>query len=501
MVIRACIKPLNTLLARNNSILTSKISPSTYILSPSQDASQFSKAQLVNHGELEDGVIPEALKYSLPFFVDTLPNGLQVASEPSAVPLVTLTLQIKAGVRNENFQTNGVGHFVKKLKARGTEKRTRTQLAGDLENLGAAIKITTGKEMTTIQVELGPKDLAKGVEILADIASSSKFNKNIIEEQRQASLAGLMNTADHRRFILENIHYTAFRDHMFGQPIRGNSVSIGNITQDSIKDYIDAHYVGSRMVLVATGSVDQSQLKDLADKHFGNMAKAGREVIGEDKPIFTGSSIQIRDDDVDLAHCGVFYLAPGWNSEDFYAFQLLQRIMGDYRPPRDSIINHPHLQYNYLHKWFGEIEDFGEHDSYYLPYSDVGLFGHYASTLDLSGFLAPHACLKATRKTTNYVMESEKFRARNRYYNDLLNQHDLMAQGNEIANQLHYAKRRIPRSEIAKRIAVADPRYLEKVYTKWIWDCELALAFYGPIFTQIRMYGTYRGYTNESNQI
>jgi hypothetical protein len=27
-----------------------------------------------------------------------------------------------------------------------------------------------------------------------------------------------------------------------------------------------------------------------------------------------------------------------------------------------------------------------------------------------------------------------------------------------------------------------DARYLEKVYAKWLWDCELAMAFYGPIF-------------------
>lgn len=501
MVIRGCMRPLNKALARCSSSLTSKPDPSTYILNPSQDSSQFSKIQLVNHGELEDGVIPEALKYSLPFYQDTLPNGIRVASEPSSVPLVTVTLQVKAGVRNEAFQTNGIGHFIKKLRSRGTEKRTRSQLAEDLENLGALIKITAGKEMTTFQLELNQKDLAKGVELLSDIALSSKFNKNTIEVQKESSLLELANTSDHRKFILENIHYTAFRDHMIGQPIRGNSVSVSNITQDAIKDYIDAHYLASRIVLVATGSVNHSEFKELAEKHFGAVGNVGRDITGEDRPVFTGSQVQIRDDDVDLAHCGVFYFAPSWNNEDFYAFQILKRIMGDYRPPRDSIINHPHLQYNYLHKWFGEIEDFGEHDSYYIPYSDVGLFGHYASTLDLSGFLAPEAALKAMRRATNYVMEAEKYRARNRYYNDLLNQTDLLAKGQEIADELHYAKRRIPRSEVAKRVSVADARLLEKVYTKWLWDCELALAFYGPIFTQIRLYGVYQRFTSDANFI
>jgi mitochondrial-processing peptidase subunit beta len=501
MAFRLCTRSLSTRLFRGNAHLTSKVNPSTYILNPSQDVSQFSKSQLVNHGELEDGVIPEALKFSLPYQQDTLSNGLQVASETSSIPLVALTLQVRAGVRNESFQTNGIGHFIKKLRARGTEKRSRSQLASDLSSLGAVFKIETGKELTTFQLEVGAKDLAQGVELLADIALSTKFNKNFIEEQREASLAGLKDTRDNRKLILENIHYTAFRDHMFGQPIRGNCVSVANISQDHIKDYLDAHYLANRMVLVATGNVNHTEFKNLAEKHFSKVPTHGREVTGEDKPVFTGSQVQIRDDDVDLAHAGVFYFAPSWNSEDFYAFQILQRIMGNYRPARDSIINHPHLQYNYLHKWFGEMEDFGEHDSYYLPYSDVGLFGHYASTLDLSGYFVPHACLKATRRATNYVMESEKFRARNRYYNELLNNRDLMGQGKEIGEQLVYAKRRIFRSEVAKRVSVLDARYLEKVYTRWLWDCELALAFYGPIFTQIRMYGTFRGYTNDTNML
>jgi hypothetical protein len=33
-----------------------------------------------------------------------------------------------------------------------------------------------------------------------------------------------------------------------------------------------------------------------------------------------------------------------------------------------------------------------------------------------------------------------------------------------------------------------DNRYLEKIYAKWMWDTELALAFYGPIFMPGRDY-------------
>jgi hypothetical protein len=46
-----------------------------------------------------------------------------------------------------------------------------------------------------------------------------------------------------------------------------------------------------------------------------------------------------------------------------------------------------------------------------------------------------------------------------------------------------------------------DNAFLEKTFAKWMWDCELALTFYGPVFMQARHYGIYRAHTNDTNQI
>jgi hypothetical protein len=85
------------------------------ILNPLDDSSQFSKARLVNHGELEDGEIPEALRFSRNCETGVLKNGMRVATESFASPLSNLTIAVKSGVRNENIKTNGVGYFIEKL--------------------------------------------------------------------------------------------------------------------------------------------------------------------------------------------------------------------------------------------------------------------------------------------------------------------------------------------------------------------------------------------------
>ena len=97
------------------------------------------------------------------------------------------------------------------------------------------------------------------MEILADMVKSSKFSKEAVEAQKTTSLAALTKQDDPRDFILKNIHYTAYRDHMISQPIQGNVKSIPNITSESVSNYKRDLFIGSRMVIAATGAIDHPE--------------------------------------------------------------------------------------------------------------------------------------------------------------------------------------------------------------------------------------------------
>jgi processing peptidase subunit beta len=120
--------PLRTV-SSNNAHLVSSGNVGDNILNPLEDASQFSKARLVNHGELEDGEIPEGLRFSRNCETAVLKNGIQVATESFSSPLSNITIAVRSGVRNENIKNNGVGYFIQKLLGYGTASRSRSKLA------------------------------------------------------------------------------------------------------------------------------------------------------------------------------------------------------------------------------------------------------------------------------------------------------------------------------------------------------------------------------------
>jgi len=45
----------------------------------------------------------------------------------------------------------------------------------------------------------------------------------------------------------------------------------------------------------------------------------------------TPSLMFMRDDEMYNVNVGVFFLAPSWTDNDFFAMQLFKRIMGEYR--------------------------------------------------------------------------------------------------------------------------------------------------------------------------
>jgi processing peptidase subunit beta len=124
------------------------------ILDPASDKSQFSKVRLVNHGELQDGDIPEALKYDRPFELTTLANGVRVASEYWPSKLSTVGVLIEAGSRHETMANAGTAHFLEHLNFKGTKRRNRVDIERGTEAFGGNLNAFTSREMTLYQMQV-----------------------------------------------------------------------------------------------------------------------------------------------------------------------------------------------------------------------------------------------------------------------------------------------------------------------------------------------------------
>jgi predicted Zn-dependent peptidase len=88
------------------------------------------------------------------------------------------------------------------------------------------------------------------------------------------------------------------------------------------------------MYVVVCGDVNHDKITEGISKSFATIPTDCPNptlIVPEnnEKPIFSASMINIRDDDVENGHVGLFYQVPGYNSKVFPHLLLMQRMFGN----------------------------------------------------------------------------------------------------------------------------------------------------------------------------
>jgi processing peptidase subunit beta len=131
----------------------------------------------------------------------------------------------------------------------------------------------------------------------------------------------------------------------------------------------------------------------------------------------------MRDDENYNSGIGVFYDAPSWNHEDYYAFLLMERIVGNYSGDRNghARLNDATKQYSTLEANLADRPDISKGCGIYTPYRDCGLFGTYFYGNEVWNRYMTYQGISQPANYGLYMNQVEVFRGRARLWQELLN--------------------------------------------------------------------------------
>ena len=308
--------------------------------------------------------------------IDTLPNGLRVASEGGHGDTATVGVWIDSGSRYETAANNGVAHFLEHLTFKGTTKRTQHQLEVEIENMGGHLNAYTSREQTVYYAKVFKHDVDQAVEVLADILLHSKLDEGAINRERDVILREMQEVQSQtEEVIFDCLHETAYAQSGLGFTILGPKENIRGLQRDDLMEYITTHYTGPRMVVAGAGAIEQSELVDIAGRHFGGLAKDPPPgfMVPEDSAVFTSSEQRYADAAMPQAHIAVAFEAAGWTSEHAWNLMVLQTMVGMWDRKAGgggaaSTLGKACAEKNLCHSFM----------SFNTCYQDSGLFGLYA---------------------------------------------------------------------------------------------------------------------------
>jgi predicted Zn-dependent peptidase len=220
----------------------------------------------------------------MPFYHQTLANGLTVLGETSASARSSAVgFFVRTGSRDETGDVSGVTHFLEHMVFKGTPRRTALEVNRDFDRIGADYNAFTSEENTVFHACVLPEYLPDVVDLLADILRPSLRGEDF-DMEKKVIIEEIHMYEDRPTWCAyDRVKQAYFDGHNLGNSILGTPESITALTRDQMHAYFSRRYVAPNITVVCAGRFDWEAFLDVVAKHCGGWetGPVGREGVVE----------------------------------------------------------------------------------------------------------------------------------------------------------------------------------------------------------------------------
>ncbi len=259
---------------------------------------------------------------------NTLDNGIRVLTEQMpGVHSVTLGVWVLSGSRNESPAQNGISHFVEHMLFKGTESRSARDIALEIDSVGGILNAFTSREYCCFHAKLLAGKIPLAIELLADAILNSVFDLDEMEKERRVILQEILMLEDDPEELVHDLFSRRFwQGHSLGMPIQGTLESVGELTRDSLKSFVDEHFRGGNLLVCAAGNLDHADIVNQVAAAFDRLPP-GRDVVDKVCPL-GGRGLDFVERDLEQIHFCLGTRSLSQSHPDRFGSYLLNTILG-----------------------------------------------------------------------------------------------------------------------------------------------------------------------------
>lgn len=209
-----------------------------------------------------------------PYKERLLENGLKIVFvRDTTLPRISLTLMVKTGSLQEPAAKAGLNATTAYLLEQGTQSKSATKVADEFGQLGSALDISPGTDVTTIYSDSLTTGAQPLLALFSDVAMNPAFKEGEISRIRSQLVASLQKKVDNpSTFADDKINEFVFGAHPYGRDVHGTPDTLKGLSkQDIIKHYL-TFYRPNNSSLAVVGNFDEAFEKDVEDV-FGKWTK------------------------------------------------------------------------------------------------------------------------------------------------------------------------------------------------------------------------------------
>lgn len=262
---------------------------------------------------------------------EKLPNDLVwLFSQQTGLPLVTLHLIIKAGALQDPKGKEGLANLTTTLLLSGTKSRNATQIAQQLDFLGARLKASGGDDFATISLTVLKKDLEPGLELFKDVLLNPSFAPDEVKRKVAQYKAALESEKDEPMVVASRAFVKdLYGDFPYGHPVMGTQVGLSAITPKDLAEFHRTYFRPNNAILAVVGDLTQDEARHRVTKVLGNwMAALIPPLKLPPIPPLQQRKMVVINKDISQANIILGSVGIKRQNPDFYAVQVMNYILG-----------------------------------------------------------------------------------------------------------------------------------------------------------------------------
>lgn len=285
-------------------------------------------------GMLVSASVAVAQQPKIDFVEYDLANGMHVIlHEDHSTPIVGVSVMYHVGAKNEDPKRTGFAHFFEHLLFEGSENIDRGTFFKFIENAGGKNNANTTNDRTFYYEVLPSNQLELGLWLESERLMHAKIDQDGVDTQNEVVKEEKRLRIDNQPYgsILAESAKRAYKVHPYRWTTIGEMEHLDAATLDEFIEFYHTYYVPQNAVLSIAGDINIEETKKLIEAYFGPIPKGKNPVptVTAVEPPLGG---EVRDtiyDDIQLPGVIQVYRIPEQGTADFYALEMLAKVVSD----------------------------------------------------------------------------------------------------------------------------------------------------------------------------
>ena len=259
-----------------------------------------------------------------------LDNGMVLyLLEDHELPLIEVTALIRTGAVYDPPQQAGLASLTGEvLRTGGTISMTPQALDEKLEFMDAVITVSIESESGSASLSVLKKDFDPALDVFSEILRNPAFAADRITIAKEQKISALRKSSDNP----QSLAFRKFKTLLYRNNPRGNLPTIKSIQSIKRADLIEFHntfFHPDRIILGVSGDFSSQEMLVKIKQRFSGWKPALNAVPATPKPqVIAAQSQFYLQKNVPQTTIILGHLAPGKSSPDYYAFEVLNYILG-----------------------------------------------------------------------------------------------------------------------------------------------------------------------------